>query len=289
VKGIRRSPGAPDQGLAGAGRPRRYEWLRDRGEIMMKAIVRMLAALACVLLPATSRAEDQFKLLVIATPSKYHYEYIPVARENLEHLARLHAFGITWTSDPAVFDGDLRQYAAVLFLNTPAEQLSPSQRAHFEHYMRAGGNAMVVHRAAIIPHDAWPWYERLVGRSFINHPMIQTAVVTVMDKGFPATFGVSDRWIWSDEYYVTDNPYRITINPVLNVDEASYDPTRIWPGQVGRRMGRDHPEAWFQHFEKGRVFVTLLGHNVEMYRDERYLQHLLGGIYWTATGLGQQR
>ena len=47
-------------------------------------------------------------------------------------------------------------------------------------------------------------------------------------------------------FYVTSNPYRITINPVLKVDEASYDPAKIWPGQVGKRMGGDHPEAWFQ-------------------------------------------
>ena len=255
----------------------------------MKVIVRAFAALFCIFMTSPSLAEDQFKLLVIATPSKYHYEYIPVARESLERLARLHSFAVTWTSDPAVFDGDLRPYAAVLFLNTPAEQLSEAQRQHFEDYMRAGGNAMVVHRAAIIPPKAWPWYEKLVGRSFINHPKIQTAVLTVADKGFPAAFGLPDRWIWSDEFYVTENPFNMTIHPVLNVDEASYDPTRIWPGQVGKRMGKDHPEAWFHHYEKGRVFVTLLGHSVEMYRDEHYLQHLLGGIYWTATGLGEQR
>lgn len=254
----------------------------------MKAIVRLLAALLWLFSPSASWAEDQFKVLVIATPSKYHYEYIPVARESLERLARLHAFGITWTNDPAVFDGDLHQYAAVVFLNTPAEQLTAAQRRHFEDYMRAGGNAMVVHRAAIIPPNAWPWYEKLVGRSFVNHPMIQTAVVTVADKGFPATFGIPERWIWSDEFYVTANPYDIRIDPVLKVEEASYDPSRIWPGQIGKRMGEDHPEAWFRPYEKGRVFVTLLGHTPEMYRDERYLQHLLGGIYWTATGLGRQ-
>ena len=255
----------------------------------MKAIARTFVAVFCLFAPATSWAEEQFKLLVIATPSKYHYEYIPVARESIERLAKLHSFGVTWTSDPAVFDGDLRQYAAVLWLNTPAEQLNEAQRTHFEDYMRAGGNAMVVHRAAIIPPNAWPWYEKLVGRSFVNHPMIQTAVVAVTDSGFPATFGLPDKWIWSDEYYFTTNPFRITINTVLKVDEASYDPTKIWPGQVGKPMGSDHPEAWFRTYEKGRVFVTLLGHKVEMYQDERYLQHLLGGIYWTATGLGQQR
>lgn len=255
----------------------------------MKAVVRVLAALFWVFMPSPGAAENQFNLLVIATPSKYHYEYIPVARDSLERLARLHSFGVTWTNDPAVFDGDLRQYAAVMFLNTPAEQLNEAQRRHFEDYIRAGGNAMVVHRAAIVPTNAWPWYEKLVGRSFINHPMIQTGVISVADKGFPAAFGLPEHWLWSDEFYVTDNPYRVTINPVLKVDEASYDPTRIWPGQVGKRMGGDHPEAWYHRYEGGRVFVTLLGHNADMYRDERYLQHLLGGIYWTATGLGQQR
>lgn len=255
----------------------------------MKAIVRALVTLFLSLLPAAAWADDQFKLLVIATPSKYHYEYIPVARENLERIAKLHSFGVTFTADPAVFDGDLTPYAAVMFLNTPAEQLTETQRRHFEEYMRAGGNAIVVHRAAIIPDKAWPWYEKMVGRSFVNHPLVQTAVIDVVDRSFPAAFGLPDHWIWSDEYYVTTNPFGVTINPVLNVDEASYDPTKIFPGQIGKPMGKDHPESWYAHYEKGRVFVSLLGHNLEMYRDERYLQHLLGGIYWAATGLGQKR
>ena len=152
---------------------------------MVRIAIRSLAALFAVFAPAAGWAEDQFKLLVIATPSKYHYEYIPVARESLERMAKLHSFGITWTSDPGVFDSDLRKYAAVVFLNTPAEQLSEPQRRHFEDYVRAGGNAIVVHRAAIIPPNAWPWYERLVGRSFVNHPKIQTGVVTITDKAFP--------------------------------------------------------------------------------------------------------
>ena len=237
--------------------------------------------------PMAAAAEDQFRVLVIAMPSTYHYEYIPVARDNLERVARLHSVALEWTSDPARFDGDLSRFAAVLFLNTPPEKLSGTQRAGFEAYMRAGGNAMVVHRAAIVPKDEWPWFEKLVGRRFVNHPKVQTGVVTVADPGFPAAFGLPSRWIWSDEFYVTTNPHRIAIDPVLRVDENSYDPTLIWPGQVGHRMGADHPEAWRHRYEQGRVFVTLLGHQADMYRDERYLQHLLGGLYWTATGRGE--
>jgi uncharacterized protein len=246
-----------------------------------------LAAVLALVFPSAAWAA-QFKLLVLSIPNKYHYEYIPVARDSLEQLGKLHDFEVVWTNKTDAFDGDLGQYAAVMFLNTPGEELNPAQRAKFEAYMRAGGNAIVVHRAAITPPNNWVWYEKMVGRSFVIHPMLQTGVVTVADRDFPATFGLPDRWIWSDEFYVTANPYNIAIHPVLNVDETSYDPTKIWPGQVAKPMGKDHPVAWYRSYEKGRVFVTLLGHNVEMYRDPQYLAHLMGGIYWTATGLGQR-
>lgn len=255
----------------------------------MSRWLRLIAALAMMFAPAIGRADPQFTVLVIAAPSTYHYEYIPVARDSLERLGRLHAFALDWRKDGAALDGDLTRYAAILLLNTPADTFSTSQRMGFERYMRAGGNAMIVHRAAILAPTIWPWYEKLVGRSFVNHPMIQTGVVQLVDKGFPAAFGLPEHWLWSDEFYVTSNPFDIAVHRVLAVDEASYDPTRIWPGQVGHRMGADHPEAWFHRYEKGRVFVTLLGHEAEMYRDDRYLQHLLGGIIWVATGLGEQR
>ena len=247
-------------------------------------------ALAGLLLFATgARADDQYKILVLAMPGKYHYEYIPIARESLEKQAKLHAFEMVYTHRPEVFDGDLSQYAMVMFLNTPGEELSEPRRRRFEAYMRNGGNAMLVHRALIIPPNTWPWFEKLVGRRVGNHPMLQTGVAEVVDKTFPATFGLPARWIWSDEWYVFDNPHNIKVNVVLNVDESTYDPTKIWPGQVSKGMGKDHPVAWYHQVEKGRVFVTSLGHNGEMYKDPQYLSHLMGGIYWTATGRGIQQ
>ena len=256
----------------------------------MKRLVFVLAALAAIMAPAFAWADSQFRLLVVAMPSKYHYEYIPVARDSLERMAKLHEFELVYATKPEALDQDLKAYAAVILLNTPVEDLTPERRTAFEAYMNGGGNAVIVHRAAIaLPANSWPWYEKLVGRTVGVHPMVQTGVVTVEDKGFPATYGLPERWIWSDEFYTTTNPYNVTIHPVLNVDETSYDPTKIWPGQLSKPMGKDHPIAWFHSYGKSRVFVTTLGHNGEMYRDPQYLGHLLGGIYWAATGLGQRR
>jgi type 1 glutamine amidotransferase len=247
------------------------------------------ATLSLAVVPASYAADTQFKLLVLAMPNKYHYEYIPIARDSLEQLARLHNFELAYTNRPETFEGDLKQYAAIVLLNTAGEEMNPAQRSRFEAYVRGGGNAVIVHRAMIAPQDGWVWYEKLVGRSFKIHPIVQTGVIDTVDKGFPATYGVPQRWIWSDEWYELTNPYKVTIHPVLNVDESSYDPTRIWPGQVATGMGREHPVAWYRQDGQSRVFVTTLGHNAEMYRDPQYLAHLMGGIYWAATGKGQGR
>ncbi|MCE4555464.1 ThuA domain-containing protein [Roseateles cellulosilyticus] len=247
-----------------------------------------LAVAAAIASTPALAADTQFAVLVLAMPTKYHYEYIPVARDSFEKLARLHAFELTWTAQPAAFEADLSKYAAVVLLNSSGEEFNEAQRAGLERYMKAGGNAVVVHRAIIVAKPGqWPWYEKLVGRNFVIHPMLQTAVVTKADATHPATFGLPDRWLWSDEWYEFSNPYGVTIHPILSVDERSYDPTKIWPGQVAKGMGGDHPVSWWHSYEQGRVFVTALGHNVEMYRDGRYLDHLWGGLWWAAKGLGQ--
>lgn len=255
----------------------------------MKKIILTLISYYFIAVAAHTQADNQFAVLVLAIPNKYHYEYIPVARDSMEKLSKLHKFDMTWTHQANSLDGDLNSYAAIIFMNTSGEELNEAQRRNVENYLRKGGNAMIVHRGIITQSGDWLWYEKMVGRSFRIHPMMQTAVVNVVDHSFPATFGVPARWLWTDEWYEFTNPHQIKINPVLKVDESTYDPTRIWPGQTAKGMGEDHPVAWYHTYEKGRVFVTALGHDVEMYKDPNYLNHLFGGLYWTATGKGIQK
>lgn len=250
----------------------------------MKRLLLALLALAPVA-AAPARAQSQFEVLVLSIANKYHYEYIGVARETFEQMAKRHQFTLTWTAEPGTFDGDLKKYAAIVFLNTPGEVLNEAQRKNFEAYLRAGGGYVGVHRALISNGD-WPWYRKLVGRTFTTHPYIQTGVLHVTDRGFPATMPLPDRWLWTDEWYQFEEARVATLHDVLTVDEKTYDPTRIWPGQHCEGMGEYHPIAWYHAFEGGRSFVTALGHNAILYRDPLYLEHIYGGIYWAATGRG---
>lgn len=250
---------------------------------MKTLLIPLLAAAA--LLPRPARGQTQFEILVVAVPEKWHRDCIPVAKESFQHMALHHQFGLTWASDAAVFEGDLKKFAAIVFLNTPSEALSETQRQHFQDYIHGGGGFVGVHMG-IATKRAWPWYEQLVGRSFRIHPYVQTAVVNVTDRNSPATMGLPARWIWTDEWYEFDAPLAPDLHVVLTVDESTYDPTKIWEGQHAAGMGAFHPIAWYHTFEGGRSFVTALGHMPELYRDKTFLDHLYGGIYWAATGRG---
>ena len=248
---------------------------------------RLLALLLLLVFAAPALAEGQFKVLVVAIPNRYHHDYTVVARPQFEQMARRHAFAMDWSWSTAPFDGDLSPYAAIVLLNTSGEELQGAQRAALEAYVRAGGGVVAVHRALVFnPRGDWPWYEKLVGRAFRTHPMVQTATVRIEDPAFPATFGLPARWIWTDEWYEFDAPLVPGLRTVLSVDERSYDPTRIWPGQTAHGMGAVHPVAWYHAYDGGRVFVTALGHTPELYEDRQYLDHLYGGLWWAATGLG---
>lgn len=261
-------------------------WLRyDRH---MKKLLAMLLVAGLVFSMSPACAQ-QFKILVTAIPNKYHNDYAVVAKPQFERLARQHDFGLTWAWNTSAFDADLSQYAAIVFLNTPGEELDAAQRLRLEAYVQAGGGVVAVHRALISTAGEWPWFERLIGRPFKIHPMVQTAVVRVEDRGFPAAFGLPDRWLWTDEWYEFGPDITTGLHTVLSVDEDSYDPTRIWPGQTATGMGKIHPVAWYHVHDGGRVFVTALGHTPELYNDRLYLDHLYGGIFWTATGRGLEQ
>lgn len=247
----------------------------------------VLILLACLSL-ATPAWAQQFKVLVAAIPNKYHHDYAVAAKPQFERLARQHGFDLAWAWNNSAFDADLSQYATIVFLNTPGEELDAAQRRKLEAYVQSGGGVVAVHRALISTAGEWPWFERLIGRPFRIHPIVQTAVVRVQDRAFPAASGLPERWLWTDEWYEFVPDVSTGLHTVLQVDESSYDPTRIWPGQVAHGMGEFHPVAWYHAYDGGRVFVTALGHTPELYNDTLYLGHLYGGIWWAATGRGIQ-
>ncbi len=191
----------------------------------------------------------------------------------------------TLASTPFTAQG-LAKYETVVFVSTvdntnnldPARPtlLDAAELAAYQGYVRAGGGFAGIHAATDSMHTV-PWYGQLTGGGarFRNHPANQNAVMRVEDPEHPSTEELPRAWARFDEWYnFTANP-RPAVHTLITLDESTYNPG---PGT----MGADHPLSWCQNFEGGRSWYEGAGHTEASYADPVFLQHILGGIEWSA-------
>lgn len=223
--------------------------------------------------PALHAAQTVPRILVFTKTSGFRHDSIPDGIAAIRQLGQQHGFAVDATEDAALFtDTNLGRYQTTVWLNTTGEVLDANQQAAFERYLRNGGGFAGIHAATDTEYD-WPWYGGLVGAYFQDHPAIQTATVRIEDATHPATASLPSIWVRTDEWYnFRSNPHG-RVKVLATLDERTYS---------GGGMGADHPISWCQLYDGGRVWYTAGGHTRESYKEPLFLQHLLGGIQFTA-------
>ena len=243
------------------------------------AAVSLFALAACG--PAVARAPDAapgggspaFRLLLFTRTLGFRHDSIPDGIAAVEALGGAHGFAVDATEDAGAFTpANLARYRVVLFLSATGDVLQGAQRDALRGFVHAGGGWAGVHAAADALYD-WPWYGGLVGAWFARHPAIQQAAIHIEDGSQPATRGLPDPWVWTDEWYDFRTSPRPAVHVLLTVDERTYQ---------GGGMGADHPIAWDHAYDGGRAWYTSLGHVREAYADPAFRSHLLGGIAYAA-------
>jgi type 1 glutamine amidotransferase len=209
------------------------------------------------------------RLLVHTRTTDYRHDSIPAA---ITAVRALGAFEVDATEDPAALEASLDGYAAVVFLSTSGEVLTPAGRERLTAYVESGGGFVGVHAAACTEYD-WPYYGELLGARFERHPPFQPGRAIVEDRTHPATRHLPSAWDFTDEWYDFRTNPRGAVRVLVRADESSY---------TGGGMGDDHPLIWCRDQGEGRVFYTALGHASEAYEDPDFLAHLRGGIDWAA-------
>jgi len=208
------------------------------------------------------------KVLIFCKTAGFHHASIPAGIKAIVKLGQENNFDVDTTTDSRKFTyANLKQYAAVIFLNTTGDVLNDTQQSEFEKYIRSGGGFVGVHSATDTEYD-WPWYGNLVGAYFKSHPARQQATLDVVDRNFIATKHLPAEWKRFDEWYnfkwIADG-----LHVLIKIDEKSY---------TGGANGDNHPMSWYHEYDGGRAFYTELGHADESYSEPLYLTHLLGGI-----------
>jgi type 1 glutamine amidotransferase len=199
----------------------------------------------------------------------FRHDSIPPAKMMIDELAAERGWVVSATEEqPSTANADV-----VLFLLTSGDVLDPAAEAELEAFVRGGGGWVGVHSAADTEYD-WAFYaEMLGGAHFLNHPVIQPAVLHVEAADHPAARHLPEPWSRTDEWYDFRMNPRGAADVILTIDETTY---------TGGMMGADHPIAWSRSVDAGRAFYTALGHTIESYSEPDFRLHVAGGIEWAA-------
>lgn len=281
-----------------------------------------LAASALLLALATSTAADpqtkNKRLLLVTHSGGFVHDSVGVAEDTLKAIGPKNGFDVTcwrFTGDPDKMMGKttwlekysnefraktgytvgkenigrvnketLKNFDCVLFFTTGSKRnqqppLTDAELKDLLDWVRAGGAFAGTHCASDTLYDT-P-YGELVGGYFDLHPWNQKIKLKVEDSMHPAAAGFETGAEIADEIYqFSDSPYsREKLHIILSVDNSSIDLNK----KEVKRKDKDFAVAWCQEYGKGKSFYTSLGHRKDVWKDERFQKHLLGGLKW-ATG-----
>src|SRR5258706_8981773 len=176
----------------------------------------------------TGLAQKQFKALVVTTTRGWHHESVHAGFLALQALGVKNFFDVVLFEDPKGFtDKFLEQFQVVIFLNTTGDIFDSTQQKVMERFIQSGKGFVGIHSASDTEYD-WDWYNKLVGRMFYIHPVIQTARLTVLDNSFPGLQGFVGNRMWTDEWYEFGPEKATDLHYILGVDETTYNPKADW-------------------------------------------------------------
>ena len=238
---------------------------------MYKLSTFLLVIIFAMTQPSSLFAQDAPQVLVFSKTTGFRHNSIEAGIEAIKKLGQENGFLVDATEDAAEFnEPNLKQYHAVVFLNTTLDVLDNAQQNDFERFIQAGGGFVGIHAATDTEYD-WAWYGKLVGAYFDNHPNpdnVQQGTFHIEDRDFAGMENLPQPWERTDEFYAFKqvNP---DIKVLISIDESTYR---------GGTMGEDHPMAWYHEFDGGRSFYTNMGHTQETFSEPLFLEHLMGGL-----------
>lgn len=223
---------------------------------------------------ANLNAQENINVLIFSKTAGYRHKSIETGQEQFKKWGEKENWKVEITEDTSYLsDSNLKEVDVLVFLNTTLDVLDENSRKALVKYMNEGGGYVGIHAASDTEYN-WPWYHQMVGAQFISHPKVQEAKVDVNHTcNHPSIKHFEDSFKVEDEWYNFKDSVLSRVNVLLTLDESSYE---------GKRMNKNHPIAWYQYYEGGRMFYTGMGHTKEIYSNPAYVKHVVEGVNWAA-------
>jgi type 1 glutamine amidotransferase len=204
----------------------------------------------------------------------------------LQKLGKENGFAVDTSDDPSVMTNEnLKKYTLLIFPSTNNDVFdTDEQRLAFRHYIEAGGGFVGIHSVTGTERN-WKWFKMMLGNTFSWHAKFQKFSVKVIDPSHPSMQGIPKVWEREDECYFGKELYpgRVVLMAhdiiTLNTSDSS-EPKLIEKSKGG--FSELYPAAWYNEFDGGHTWCTVLGHDKKDYSDPVYLLHILGGILYVA-------
>jgi uncharacterized protein len=246
---------------------------------------RFLAPLCSLVLigaVAANAADGPKKLLVITVTKGFRHDSIPTAEVVLGKLAdKSKAFTVDYVRNDEEMTSkmtpeNLKNYDGFVFANTTGILPLPNKEV-FLNEIKNGKAFIGMHSASDTFHgkNTIDAYIECLGGEFQGHGAQVGVECLVVDNKHPSTKGLGESYcIQQEEMYLIKNYSPEKVHDLLILDKH--------PNH--KNEAGHFPVTWCKEYGQGKVFYTTLGHRQEVWNNELYQKHILGGIRW-ALGL----
>ena len=247
-----------------------------KGKIIIKFLFRILC-LVTILGITNGVVAASKKLLVVTVTKGFRHGSIPTAEKVLAQLAESSG---SFDVDYVRTDEDmkikmtiesLKKFDGVIFANTTGDLPLPDKDG-FIKWIKSGKAFIGMHSCSDTFHG-FPAFVDMLGGEFLTHGAQATVVCLNQDLKHPAVRHLGKSFTIHDEIYLLKSFHRNRVHGLLTLDKH---PNTKMPG--------DYPIAWSKKVGLGNIFYTSLGHRNDVWENEKYQAHILGGIRW-ALGL----
>lgn len=225
--------------------------------------------------------QEDFSVLIYTRTAGPRHSSIEAAVASLTAYAEERGIEVTHTEEVGDLSRarSLREYDTIVFLSTSRDTLDSPAMLALKLYVQSGGGFVGIHNAFGTMYH-WPWYEGLLGGAqYFDHGPYQPGTAVVVDANDASTQHLPTEWEIADEWYnlvpnpIDDNDVKV----LLRVDESTLL-EGVEGGYNHPGHGDMHPVTWCHYYNGGRAWLTTLGHSEELWADENFLGHVLGGI-----------
>lgn len=233
----------------------------------------------------------------------------PVLKKQMEEAGLFQVDVVTAPKSGTDFSGFKPEFSKyqVIVSNYDAPDWPEEIKASFEQYMKSGGGLVIVH-AADNAFGKWEAYNQMIGvggwrgrteasgpywfyrggkldsdpspGSAGSHGARTPYLMETRDATHPIMKGLPVKWM-----HQGDELYSKMRGPGKNMNVLS----TAYSDPSNRGTGRDEPMLMTLSFGKGRIFHTVLGHDVNALSCVGFMVTLQRGTEWAATGKVTQK